>query len=156
MLWWSFLVILILCLDINNRCGSIALLKFISSLVFSYKCDDDYDDWYNDWWWNVCSAFIVLNLLEDTSVVSLASCIKVKATVGPHAYWWADEPALQNWVIGSVLISIWQHLPSLIFLSFIIEILKLTQRLEWKKTCGGCLLHSFGLIWKILYNLMQF
>ena len=69
----------------------------------------------NDWWmtddWNVHSAYIELNLLEDTSMVSLASCIKVKAAVGPHAYCWADEAALQNWVIGSVHINIWWHLP---------------------------------------------
>ena len=60
--------------------------------------------------WDVHSVYIVLNLLEDTSTVSLASSIKVKAAVGLHAYWWADEPALQNWIIGSVLISTWQQL----------------------------------------------
>ena len=65
--------------------------------------------------WDVCSAYIVLDLLEDTSVVSLANLTKVKAAVGLHEYRWADEPTLQNWVIGSALISIWQHLPSLIF-----------------------------------------
>ena len=67
------------------------------------------------WWmtddWNVHGAYIELNLLEDTSVVSLASCIKVKAAAGLHAYWWADEAMLQNWVIGSVHISIWQQPP---------------------------------------------
>ena len=66
----------------------------------------------NDWWmtddWNVHGAYIELNLLEDTSVVSLASCVKVKAVVGLDAFWWADEVMLQNWVIGSVHISIWQ------------------------------------------------
>ena len=56
--------------------------------------------------WDVSGAYIVLDLLEDTSAVSLPSCIKVKATVGLHKYWLADEPMLQNWVIGSVLISI--------------------------------------------------
>ena len=62
-----------------------------------------------EWWLNVHSAYIEINLLEDTSTVSLASCIKVKAAVGLHAYWWADEAVLQNWVIGSVLITIWQQ-----------------------------------------------
>ena len=57
--------------------------------------------------WDVCSAYIVLDLLEDTSVVSLANLTKVKAAVGLYEYWWADEPLLQNWVIGSALISIW-------------------------------------------------
>ena len=59
--------------------------------------------------WDMCGAYIVIDLLEDTSVVSLASCIKVKVAVGPHEYWRADEPVLQNWVIGSVLISIWRQ-----------------------------------------------
>ena len=31
-------------------------------------------------------AYIVLDLLEDTSMVSLASLIKVKAAVGLHEY----------------------------------------------------------------------
>ena len=31
-------------------------------------------------------AYIVLDLLEDTSMVSLASLTKVKAAVGPHEY----------------------------------------------------------------------
>ena len=69
----------------------------------------------NGWWLNMCSAYIELNLLEDTSAVSLASCIKVKAALGLHAYWWADEAMLQNWVIGIVLITIQWHLSSLIF-----------------------------------------
>ena len=36
--------------------------------------------------WDVCSAYIVLDLLEDTTTVSLANHTKVKATVGPHEY----------------------------------------------------------------------
>ena len=51
--------------------------------------------------WDVHGAYIVLDLLEDTSAVSLANLTRVKATVGLHEYWWADEPTLQNWVIGS-------------------------------------------------------
>ena len=71
--------------------------------------------------WDVCSAYIVLDLLEDTSAVSMSSLTKVKATVGPHEFWWADEPVLQNWVIGSALISIWWHLPFLFFFFFFFE-----------------------------------
>ena len=52
-------------------------------------------------------AYIVLDLLEDTSAVSLASLTKVKAAAGLYEYWWADEPVFQTWVIGSVLISLW-------------------------------------------------
>ena len=59
--------------------------------------------------WDVHGAYIVHNLLEDTSAVSLASCIKVKNAVGQHEYWWADEPTLQNWVIGIALINNWQQ-----------------------------------------------
>ena len=44
--------------------------------------------------WDVHSAYIVLDLLEDTSAVSLARCIKVKAAAELHEYWWADEPVL--------------------------------------------------------------
>ena len=51
--------------------------------------------------WDVHGAYILLDLLEDTSGVSLASFIKVKAAAGLHEYWWTDEPMLQNWVIGS-------------------------------------------------------
>ena len=40
----------------------------------------------------------------------MSSLTKVKAAVGPHEIWWADEPLLQNWVIGSVFISIWWQL----------------------------------------------
>ena len=80
----------------------------------------------NDWWLNVCGTYIVINLLEDTSAVSLASCIKVKAAAGPHAYWWADEAVLQNWVIGSVLITIrWQWVQDLCIYNRLCQLLNM-------------------------------
>ena len=36
--------------------------------------------------WDVCGAYIVLDLLEDTTAVSLANLTKVKAAAGLHEY----------------------------------------------------------------------
>ena len=101
----------LICTDgsIQQNAGSCALviLYFLAGVgtwgdVNRLMCSDELMRW------DVLGVYIVLDLLEDTSVVSLASFIKVKAAVGLHENYWVDEPALQNWVIGSAY-SIWQN-----------------------------------------------